>query len=523
MKNLKAFIIVSVAIHIIGALGFYFYYNPISVGSLSKAGESSESEDFDQALEEALPTPPDTIEESSEEEDLEGLSSEDSLEPRGIFSKMIGFFRGSRSLPAEKAFDGEYSAEELSAESFESDEIDETIAPRPKDKAKSFVEKPEKSSSSIPDSPAQARPKSKKALKAESPTEPTKPTKPTKPTEPSSSQKITTQAKSPANSQTNSQLLSKKAVESKAQQASTPESFESNSKVSSVSQPSPSASPDSQKNSLKNSSATKALSSGGTLPAPSGSTKKSSGSLQTALELSPSSDLELSPQAELELSPSSDLEPSPSVKSGSKPPGDLGKGNLKKTQGKESSQPALPSKEKALEQAPSQKATQALANPAKKAPPSSTSSSPPGKSSASASTKKSSQPLQTALELAPTSPSSPAPSSVKKASSRFKSLSQLRQKAGNPSLKYPDFARRKGQQGEIAVTFYVNSEGLTEQIQLEKSSGHLELDNFVIRHLSKYKFLDQNQWVRFKRNFVLEGQEVERLKLRTLEDPEQKL
>ena len=467
MKNLKAFIIVSVAIHIIGALGFYFYYNPISVGSLSKAGESSESEDFDQALEEALPTPPDTIEESSEEEDLEGLSSEDSLEPRGIFSKMIGFFRGSRSLPAEKAFDGEYSAEELSAESFgsdETDETDETIAPRPKDKAKSFVEKPEKSSSSIPDSPAQTPPKSKKALKAESPTKPTK-----------------------------------------------------------VTEPSPSASPDSQKNSLKNSSATKALSSGGTLPAPSGSTKKSSGSLQTALELSPSSDLELSPQAELELSPSSDLEPSPSVKSGSKPPGDLGKGNLKKTQGKESSQPALPSKEKALEQAPSQKATQALANPAKKAPPSSTSSSPPGKSSASASTKKSSQPLQTALELAPTSSSQPAPSSVKKASSRFKSLSQLRQKAGNPSLKYPDFARRKGQQGEIAVTFYVNAEGLTEQIQLEKSSGHLELDNFVIRHLSKYKFLDQNQWVRFKRNFVLEGQEVERLKLRTLEGPEQNL
>ena len=522
MKNLKAFIIVSVAIHIIGALGFYFYYNPISVGSLSKAPpresrESSESEDFDQALEEALPAPPDTIEESSQEGDLEGLRSEDSSGSQGLFSKMIGFFKRSRPMPAENTSDEEYSAEELSAESFESDE---TIAPRPKDKAKSFVEKPEKSSSFIPDSPAQAHPKSQKALKAESPTKPTKETKPSSP------QKITTQANFPANSQTNSQakpqlksssvsrsnkasskppansqLLSKNSAESKAQQASTPDS-------------------------LKNSSATKPLSSEATLPTPSSSTKKASGSLQTALELSPSSDLELSPQAELELSPSSELELSPSVTTASK-----SQGNLKKTQIKRSSQQALPSKEKVLEPAPSQKATQALANTAKKAPASSASSSPnpsPSSSPATASSssapaKKSSGPLQTALELAPTKPSSPASSSVKKASSRFKSLSQLRQKAGNPSLKYPDFARRKGQQGEIVVTFYVNSEGLSEQLQLKKSSGHLELDNFVIRHLSKYKFLDQNQWVRFKRNFVLEGQEVERLKLRTLEGPEQNL
>ena len=106
---------------------------------------------------------------------------------------------------------------------------------------------------------------------------------------------------------------------------------------------------------------------------------------------------------------------------------------------------------------------------------------------------------------------------------RFKKLSELRQKPGNPILDYPDFARRKGQQGELSVIFYVNAEGLTEQIQLELSSGHAELDNFVLRHLSKYKFLDQNLWVRFKRKFVLKGEEVESLKLRTLDNDEKAL
>ena len=102
--------------------------------------------------------------------------------------------------------------------------------------------------------------------------------------------------------------------------------------------------------------------------------------------------------------------------------------------------------------------------------------------------------------------------------SRIKNLSELQQKPGNPALEYPDFARREGMQGEVSVIFYVNTEGLIEQIQLESSSGHPELDNFVIRRLSAYEFLDRELWARFKKNFILKGEELEMLRLRTLDE-----
>ena len=96
-----------------------------------------------------------------------------------------------------------------------------------------------------------------------------------------------------------------------------------------------------------------------------------------------------------------------------------------------------------------------------------------------------------------------------------KKIQDLKQKMGNTPLHYPDFARREGLEGDVSVLFFVNQQGLVEQIQLESSSGHSELDNFVLRVLSRYEFLHgQESWVRYKIPFALKGEEEERLKLR---------
>ncbi len=113
-------------------------------------------------------------------------------------------------------------------------------------------------------------------------------------------------------------------------------------------------------------------------------------------------------------------------------------------------------------------------------------------------------------------PKEPSPSAgnVGKDSS-IQKFQNLPQKLGNPPLTYPDFARRAKMQGTVSVLFFVNKQGLVDKIQLESSSGHSELDNFVIRTLARYEFLvRQETWVRYKIPFILEGAEIERLKLR---------
>lgn len=110
-------------------------------------------------------------------------------------------------------------------------------------------------------------------------------------------------------------------------------------------------------------------------------------------------------------------------------------------------------------------------------------------------------------------PNSPA----KKSSSTtaIQDFHNLRQKMGNPSLSYPDFARRKNMEGTVSIIFFVNPQGLVDKIQLESSSGHSELDNFVIRTIARYEFFPQQEgWFRYKIPFILEGEEIERLRLR---------
>ncbi|MCY4321587.1 MAG: TonB family protein, partial [Bdellovibrionaceae bacterium] len=102
---------------------------------------------------------------------------------------------------------------------------------------------------------------------------------------------------------------------------------------------------------------------------------------------------------------------------------------------------------------------------------------------------------------------------------KIMAFSSLKQKLGNPSLSYPDFAREREMQGLISLLFFVDENGLVDKIQLEKSSGYSELDNFVLRVLSQYRFLEnQSGWVRYEQNFILEGEEKQYLRLRQEEE-----
>ena len=100
------------------------------------------------------------------------------------------------------------------------------------------------------------------------------------------------------------------------------------------------------------------------------------------------------------------------------------------------------------------------------------------------------------------------------------SFNKLKQKPGNPVLYYPDFARREGMQGHLVVRFFIDENGFVDKLNLEKSSGHSRLDNFILRLLSSYQFKDKNLWVRFDQVFKLEGGEKEfsRLKNRSIRD-----
>ena len=101
---------------------------------------------------------------------------------------------------------------------------------------------------------------------------------------------------------------------------------------------------------------------------------------------------------------------------------------------------------------------------------------------------------------------------------QIQAFHSLKQKMGNPSLTYPDFARRAGMQGTVSILFFVNQQGLVDKIQLESSSGHSNLDNFVIRTLARYEFLtNQETWVRYKMPFILKGEEIERARPRMIQ------
>ena len=110
-------------------------------------------------------------------------------------------------------------------------------------------------------------------------------------------------------------------------------------------------------------------------------------------------------------------------------------------------------------------------------------------------------------------PAAAAPASDKRS---FRNFWDLRQRPGNPPLVYPKNARRVKSQGSLTLIFYVTSHGLVEKQQIESSSGERLLDNAALRTLSRYKFFPGAEgWVRYTVHFVLKGEEVEFLRLRS--------
>lgn len=89
--------------------------------------------------------------------------------------------------------------------------------------------------------------------------------------------------------------------------------------------------------------------------------------------------------------------------------------------------------------------------------------------------------------------------------SAARSHSQLRQLEGNPMPAYPKEARKKRWEGRVEVSYYVNSGGFVEKIQLKKSSGHSILDNSALRALARYRYYPgQEGWVKHPVEFFLE-------------------
>ncbi|MCY4513245.1 MAG: TonB family protein [Bdellovibrionales bacterium] len=98
---------------------------------------------------------------------------------------------------------------------------------------------------------------------------------------------------------------------------------------------------------------------------------------------------------------------------------------------------------------------------------------------------------------------------------KFRDFLDIKQKRGNPKLDYPYEAREKKMYGKVSIIYFVTPEGLVDQIQLEKSSGHSLLDNFVLRTVARYEFFPQQEgWIRHTVDFILKGEEVQNLKLR---------
>ena len=97
----------------------------------------------------------------------------------------------------------------------------------------------------------------------------------------------------------------------------------------------------------------------------------------------------------------------------------------------------------------------------------------------------------------------------------FKNFFKIKQRRGNPPIAYPDFARRNKMEGQIILHYFISKEGIVNEISLRQSSGYPELDKYVLKLLALYEFLpDQETWVEHRLNFVLQGEQADRLQLR---------
>lgn len=83
----------------------------------------------------------------------------------------------------------------------------------------------------------------------------------------------------------------------------------------------------------------------------------------------------------------------------------------------------------------------------------------------------------------------------------------LKQYSGNKIPEYPLRARQERREGEVDLLYRVTKEGRVAEIQVEKSSGHADLDEAAVNAIAKYRFVPgQEGWARHPVIFSLKGE-----------------
>jgi TonB family protein len=93
---------------------------------------------------------------------------------------------------------------------------------------------------------------------------------------------------------------------------------------------------------------------------------------------------------------------------------------------------------------------------------------------------------------------------------QIRSVSNLRQRPGNPLPSYSDFERLRRHEGQVTYLAYVTAEGRLKDFILTESSGHSNLDQKTLSSLKGWRFYPgQEGWVEIPQVWVLSGQPEE--------------
>lgn len=89
----------------------------------------------------------------------------------------------------------------------------------------------------------------------------------------------------------------------------------------------------------------------------------------------------------------------------------------------------------------------------------------------------------------------------------LRSYLDLKQAAGNRPPQYPESSRRKGEQGQVLLHYYVTAQGTVKNIKIVNSSGFSDLDKAATRSASQLKFVPgQEGWAAHTMVFSLQGE-----------------
>lgn len=87
-----------------------------------------------------------------------------------------------------------------------------------------------------------------------------------------------------------------------------------------------------------------------------------------------------------------------------------------------------------------------------------------------------------------------------------KAFTDVKQKPGNRTPKYPMNSRRAKQEGQVELMYFVTNQGAVDQIKITKSSGFASLDQEAMQSVRNYKFYPgQEGWTTHPITFSLQG------------------